>query len=61
MCRNSRVIILRSKVDKVFCAGADLKERVTMSPEEVNLFVSQLRDTFTELSVRMLSNCHLRV
>jgi methylglutaconyl-CoA hydratase len=30
-----RVLVLQSTVAKVFCAGADLKERVKMTPPEV--------------------------
>jgi methylglutaconyl-CoA hydratase len=30
-----RVVIVRSMVPKVFCAGADLKERLGMTPPEV--------------------------
>ena len=42
-----RALILQSKVPKVFCAGADLKERVTMkTEEEVENFVSKLRMSF---------------
>jgi methylglutaconyl-CoA hydratase len=43
------VLILDSKIDKVFCAGADLKERATMTTDQVQLFVSELRQTFTDL------------
>ena len=39
-----RVLILRSLVPKIFCAGADLKERIKMDISEVNPFVSSLRD-----------------
>ena len=45
-----RVVILRSLVEKVFCAVADLKERSTMTKEEVDLFVTKLRSTFTALA-----------
>ena len=31
----------------IFCAGADLKERATMEPHEVERFVNSLRSTFT--------------
>ena len=31
----------------MFCAGADLKERKEMSPEEAKDFVRKLRSTFT--------------
>ncbi|KAJ6347915.1 hypothetical protein OIU76_004413 [Salix suchowensis] len=34
-------------VPKVFCAGADLKERKTMTPSEVQNFVNSLRSTFS--------------
>ncbi|KAJ3300777.1 hypothetical protein HK104_003747 [Borealophlyctis nickersoniae] len=44
-----RVVIIRSLVDKVFCAGADLKERATMDPTEVASFVYNLRTSFTDL------------
>ena len=33
--RKVRVVILRSVVPNVFCAGADLKERLGMAPQEV--------------------------
>eukprot|EP01104_Vermistella_antarctica_P009750 TRINITY_DN2532_c0_g1_i1.p1 TRINITY_DN2532_c0_g1~~TRINITY_DN2532_c0_g1_i1.p1 ORF type:complete len:321 (-),score=39.01 TRINITY_DN2532_c0_g1_i1:46-951(-) len=44
-----RVTILRSSVPRVFCAGADLKERVQMTPTEVARFVSNLRSTFVDI------------
>ncbi|KAI9101995.1 ClpP/crotonase-like domain-containing protein [Phlyctochytrium arcticum] len=44
-----RVVIVRSLVDRVFCAGADLKERTTMSPPEVAAFVHSLRSNFGNL------------
>ncbi|XP_071449749.1 methylglutaconyl-CoA hydratase, mitochondrial [Hetaerina americana] len=46
---NTRVVILRSLVPRVFCAGADLKERLTMTPSEVGIFVSKLRAFTTRL------------
>jgi methylglutaconyl-CoA hydratase len=46
---NLRVIILQSAVDRVFCAGADLKERVAMNPTEVASFVFGLRSAFTAM------------
>lgn len=42
-----RAVILRSAVPKVFCAGADLKERATMSKQEVAAFVHGLREAFS--------------
>ncbi|XP_058462674.1 methylglutaconyl-CoA hydratase, mitochondrial [Malaya genurostris] len=47
--KNVRVVILRSLVPGIFCAGADLKERVTMSPQEVGRFVSKLRLMMTSI------------
>ena len=44
-----RVVVLHSLVPGVFCAGADLKERATMSQPEVAAFVHGLRSGFTEL------------
>ncbi|KAG2183322.1 hypothetical protein INT43_006327 [Umbelopsis isabellina] len=44
-----RVLILRSLVDGVFCAGADLKERAGMSPPQVTEFLYNLRQAFREL------------
>eukprot|EP01132_Coremiostelium_polycephalum_P000829 gene829-1036_t len=46
---NARVVILRSLVDGVFSAGADLKERALMSQTEASQFVNELRSSFTEL------------
>ena len=45
----ARVVVLHSLVDGVFCAGADLKERAGMSPEEAEAFVKRLRAAFTAL------------
>lgn len=47
--KSVRVIILRSCVPNVFCAGADLKERSEMSPEEVPVFVNRARALMGEL------------
>ena len=44
-----RALILTSSVEKVFCAGADLKERASMSSEEVKTFVAKLQETFNML------------
>lgn len=41
--KNVRVVIIRSLVKGIFCAGADLKERQTLSPSEVHRFVNSLR------------------
>ncbi|XP_033008006.1 enoyl-CoA hydratase domain-containing protein 2, mitochondrial isoform X2 [Lacerta agilis] len=39
-----RVVIIKSKVKGVFCAGADLKERAKMSNTETDHFVQRLRN-----------------
>jgi methylglutaconyl-CoA hydratase len=44
-----RVVVLTSAVDRVFCAGADLKERAQMQPTEVSAFVDSLRSSFSQL------------
>ncbi len=44
-----RVVILHSLLPGVFCAGADLKERMGMTQEEATGFVKKLRATFTML------------
>ncbi|MBF5040863.1 enoyl-CoA hydratase [Aggregicoccus sp. 17bor-14] len=43
--RDTRAVILTGAGDKAFCAGADLKERSTMSEPEVRAFLDQLRRT----------------
>ena len=42
-CQDLRVLIIRSIVDGIFCAGADLKERATMSEEDIASLVASLR------------------
>lgn len=46
---SAKVMMISSLVPKVFCAGADLKERRKMSPSEVQSFVNTLRSTFSLL------------
>ncbi|KAL8643890.1 MAG: hypothetical protein Q9226_008055 [Calogaya cf. arnoldii] len=51
--QGTRAIVIGSAVNGVFCAGADLKERKTMTKEEygfqdsTNEFLTRLRRTFT--------------
>ena len=44
-----RVVIITGSGDKAFCAGADLKERVTLSEIEVKKFIYTIRNLFTEI------------
>lgn len=46
---NLRVVIMRSLVPRIFCAGADLKERAKMKPEEVGPFVGRLRQLLFDM------------
>ncbi|CAK6974883.1 enoyl-CoA hydratase domain-containing protein 2%2C mitochondrial [Scomber scombrus] len=45
-----RVVIFRSLVPGVFCAGADLKERALMNNSESDLFVHSLRSLMTQIA-----------
>jgi methylglutaconyl-CoA hydratase len=44
-----RALILASNLDNAFCAGADLKERKGMSPEETKEFLTGVRKSCTDL------------
>lgn len=44
-----RVLIVRSLVPKVFCAGADLRERLKMDSSEVPRFVSTIRNFINDI------------
>jgi len=46
---NVRAIILRSIVPRVFCAGADLKERKLMTEADIPIFVGKARAMVQEL------------
>ncbi|XP_036377729.1 enoyl-CoA hydratase domain-containing protein 2, mitochondrial [Megalops cyprinoides] len=46
-----RVVLFRSTVPGVFCAGADLKERAQMTNAEAEHFVHGLRSLMTEVAV----------
>ena len=43
----TNVVVISSAVDRVFCAGADLKERKAMPESEIGNFVKGLRSAFT--------------
>lgn len=46
-----RVLLIRSSVLNIFCAGADLKERLDMSPEEAGAMSGLLRVVFNQISL----------
>ncbi|CAK7214908.1 hypothetical protein SBRCBS47491_002310 [Sporothrix bragantina] len=46
----TRALIVASALDSCFCAGADLKERRTFTPEDTAAFLGNLRGTLTALS-----------
>ncbi|XP_042272589.1 enoyl-CoA hydratase domain-containing protein 2, mitochondrial isoform X1 [Thunnus albacares] len=46
-----RVVVFRSLVPGVFCAGADLKERALMNNSESDLFVHNLRSLMTQIAL----------
>ncbi|XP_028115083.1 probable enoyl-CoA hydratase 2, mitochondrial isoform X3 [Camellia sinensis] len=46
---SANILMISSSVPRMFCAGADLKERKTMSSSEVQAFVNSLRSTFSYL------------
>ncbi|XP_029542158.1 enoyl-CoA hydratase domain-containing protein 2, mitochondrial isoform X2 [Oncorhynchus nerka] len=46
-----RVVVFRSLVQGVFCAGADLKERAEMNHSDSDLFVHGLRSLMTEIAL----------
>uniref|UniRef100_A0A8C5D7I3 Enoyl CoA hydratase domain containing 2 n=1 Tax=Gouania willdenowi TaxID=441366 RepID=A0A8C5D7I3_GOUWI len=46
-----RVVIFRSLVPNVFCAGADLKERALMDNTESDLYVHGLRSLMTQIAL----------
>ena len=44
-----RVIIITGSGDKAFCSGADLKERATLTPEQVKEYIFTIRNLFTSI------------
>jgi enoyl-CoA hydratase/carnithine racemase len=46
-----RVIIITASGEKAFCAGADLKERVTLSEVQVKEFIYTIRSLFTSIEL----------
>jgi enoyl-CoA hydratase/carnithine racemase len=47
--KDIRVVIITGKGEKAFCAGADLKERATLSEIEVKRFILTIRSVFTAI------------
>ncbi|WP_458413442.1 enoyl-CoA hydratase [Schinkia sp. CFF1] len=47
--QNIRTVVITGAGEKVFCAGADLKERSTMSPVEVKQTVSLIRQVVNDV------------
>ena len=47
--RDIRVIIITGGGAKAFCAGADLKERATLNPEQVKEYIFTIRNLFTSI------------
>ncbi|XP_072129832.1 enoyl-CoA hydratase domain-containing protein 2, mitochondrial [Mobula birostris] len=48
--KSVRVVLFKSQVKGVFCAGADLKERAQMSNAEVGQFVHKLRSLMSNIA-----------
>lgn len=46
-CKKTRVVIITG--EKVFCSGADLKERVSFTEDDVRGYLQLIRDTFTKV------------
>lgn len=44
-----RVVIIAGSGEKAFCAGADLKERATLTPLQVKEFIFSIRDLFSSI------------
>jgi enoyl-CoA hydratase/carnithine racemase len=44
-----RVVVVTGAGAKAFCAGADLKERASLTPEQVNAFLFSLRRVFNDI------------
>jgi enoyl-CoA hydratase/carnithine racemase len=45
----ARVLIITAAGEKAFCAGADLKERATLSPIQVKEYIYTIRDLFASI------------
>jgi len=47
--RAIRCVIVTGAGEKAFCAGADLKERAGMTPDQVRRFLKNIREVMTEI------------
>ena len=47
--RDLRVIIITGSGEKAFCSGADLKERASLSPDQVREYIYTIRNLFTSI------------
>jgi len=47
--QNIRVVVITGSGEKAFCAGADLKERATLTPIQVKEFIFTIRNLFTSI------------
>jgi len=47
--RATRVVVITGAGKKAFCSGADLKERATLTPDQVRRFITTVRNTFTAI------------
>jgi len=45
--RDIRVLIITGAGEKAFCSGADLKERASLSPDQVREYIHTIRNLFT--------------
>ena len=46
-----RVVIITGAGEKAFCAGADLKERAALAPEQVKEYIFTIRNLFTSIEL----------
>ncbi|MEE4355878.1 MAG: enoyl-CoA hydratase [Desulfococcaceae bacterium] len=47
--KDIRVLVISGAGEKAFCAGADLKERATLTPVQVKEFIFTIRNLFTSI------------
>lgn len=48
--KNLQIIVLKSKLKKIFCAGANLKERLSMPNKDIAPFVAYLRGSLNQFA-----------